>query len=292
MASDHAHGPSTFVTRHVRLALLLLGGGAISLLLPASRQTVAVLLVASVAAHIGGAILVMLGLRWAVLRRAKTSLREHAHDSDDARNAHGKTIRWATLYDTLVSALSFGGEGTFRRDTLALANVSAGERVLDVGCGTGTLALEAKRVVGPTGVVHGVDYGTEMIARARMKAERDGLAVQFDEAKAQSLPFPDASFDVVLCTLMLHHLPASDRALAIAEAHRVLRPGGRLLVVDLGRATGLWAALDPISLVHGRQGLTTTDDAAAIMRATKFRNVQSAPLGARALAYALGVAEA
>jgi ubiquinone/menaquinone biosynthesis C-methylase UbiE len=100
------------------------------------------------------------------------------------------------------------------------------------------LAIAAKRRVGATGVVHGVDPSPEMIARARKKAKKAGADVAFDIAIGQQLPFPDAHFDVVLCTMVLHHIPKADRVGAVHEMHRVLRPGGRLFAVDFGDLEG------------------------------------------------------
>ena len=89
-----------------------------------------------------------------------------------------------------------------RERTLDLAGVTAGERVLDVCCGTGTLALAAKQRVGfRTGRFTGSDASKEMIVHAKAKAARRDAAVAFDVAAAQSLPFPDATFDVVFCSL-------------------------------------------------------------------------------------------
>jgi ubiquinone/menaquinone biosynthesis C-methylase UbiE len=119
-----------------------------------------------------------------------------------------------------------------RARMLAPLQLRAGEAVLDVGCGTGTLALHARRLVGPAGLVAGIDAAHEMVARARRKAASAGLSVHFELASADSLPFPDASFDVVMCTVTLHHLPRWMRAATLREMRRVLKPGGRVLLVD------------------------------------------------------------
>ena len=152
-------------------------------------------------------------------------------------SSRGMVVHWARRYDLLIWLLTLGRERRFRERLLHLARLQRGESVLDVGCGTGTLATAAKRVVGPEGEVHGVDASPEMIARARKKATKAKAAITFETAFAQSLPYPDARFDVVLSTVMLHHLPGKSRLEGVREMRRVLEPGGRLLAVDLVRSS-------------------------------------------------------
>src|SRR5262249_10159288 len=104
----------------------------------------------------------------------------------------------------------------------------------DIGCGTGTLAIVATRYVGATGAVTGIDASPSMVARANRKAAKAGARAAFQVAVAESLPFPDRRFDVVLSTLMLHHLPRSTRQQCAREIKRILKPGGRVLAVDFG----------------------------------------------------------
>jgi ubiquinone/menaquinone biosynthesis C-methylase UbiE len=141
----------------------------------------------------------------------------------------------AARYDALAWLLTFGRERAFRERILSFAKLKPGEAVLDVGCGTGTIALLAKKRVGPQGRVEGIDASPDMVARATAKARRAGLQVQFANAVAQQLPFEDGEFDVVLSTLMFHHLPKKGREEFAKEAGRVLRPGGRLFVVDFAK---------------------------------------------------------
>ena len=146
----------------------------------------------------------------------------------------GRVIHSARAYDALAWVISLGREKRFRTHLIGLARLATGESVLDVGCGTGTLAIEAKRRVGAGGEVAGVDPSPEMTARARRKAAKAGIDVDFQTAAVETLPFADARFEVVLGTLMLHHLTEDGRRSGVAEISRVLRPGGRFLAVDLG----------------------------------------------------------
>jgi SAM-dependent methyltransferase len=119
-----------------------------------------------------------------------------------------------------------------RQRTANLARIQPGAQVLDVGCGTGTLAMEVQRRVGRAGRVVGIDPGTEQIARARRSAARRNVPIEFQIGVIEQLAFPDQTFDVVLSTLMMHHLPAGLKRQGLAEIARVLKPGGRLVIAD------------------------------------------------------------
>jgi ubiquinone/menaquinone biosynthesis C-methylase UbiE len=146
----------------------------------------------------------------------------------------GLVLHKAALYDFTLWLLSLGRESAFREKVLHLARLSCGEQVLDVGCGTGTLAIAAKRHVGSTGTVYGIDASPEMLARAGKKATRAEVEIILKNAFVEALPFSDGQFDVVLSTVMLHHLPGKLRRQCAAEIRRVLKPGGRVLAVDFG----------------------------------------------------------
>jgi len=107
--------------------------------------------------------------------------------------------------------------------------------VLDVGCGTGTLTIEVQKLVGLTGRVFGIDPGQEQIARARTKAARHQLPIEFQVGVIEQLGFPDQTFDVVLSTLMMHHLPTNLKRQGLSEIARVLKVGGRLVIADFTR---------------------------------------------------------
>jgi ubiquinone/menaquinone biosynthesis C-methylase UbiE len=202
--------------------------------------------------------------------------------------SQGVTLHSARLYDWMALGYTFGREGRLRERTLDAAGITAGEQVLDVGCGTGTLTLAAKKRVGAKGSVRGVDASPEMIARAKTKAEQDGVPVIFETAAAQSLPFPDAAFDVVLCSLALHHLPEGARATALAEMRRVLKPDGRVLIVEFSRERGALAWLNPVALLHALKNPRMLDEATALAQRSGFQHVVTGPLGLAGIGYVLG----
>jgi ubiquinone/menaquinone biosynthesis C-methylase UbiE len=155
---------------------------------------------------------------------------------DTLRRLHQRQRGTGTTIDRfmlneLASQLAFGGRRSrvYQR-IVSLAGVRPGDSVLDVGCSSGYLARKLAAAAGPAGHVTGVDPSQAAIAYARRHASG---TMTFTVDTAQSLPLPDSSFDVVTCTLAIHHVPARKRAAAFAEMYRVTRPGGRLLAADL-----------------------------------------------------------
>jgi ubiquinone/menaquinone biosynthesis C-methylase UbiE len=150
----------------------------------------------------------------------------------------GKVLHWPRAYDLLVWVLTLGHERRFREQLVRLARLGPNESVLDVGCGTGALALAVKDEVGSGGQVCGIDPSLEMVARARRKAAKAGVDARFETAVVEALPFPDATFDAVLSSLMLHHLSDEGPRRGVGEIGRVLKPGGTFLAVDIQHGTG------------------------------------------------------
>ena len=133
------------------------------------------------------------------------------------------------LYDPFTKLF---GLDALRRALLEQASLQPAYRVLDVGCGTGTLAILIKQEH-PTITVIGIDPDPKALARAQRKAERAQVSVHFERGFADALPFPDAAFDRVFSSLMFHHLGRNEKEQSLREIRRVLRPGGRLEFLDL-----------------------------------------------------------
>jgi len=132
------------------------------------------------------------------------------------------------LYDPVVKLL--GGEAA-RKALLEQASLRPGQRVLDVGCGTGTMAMMVKRHYPEVDLV-GLDPDPKALARAARKAKRAGVSVQFDQGFADQLPYAKGSFDRVLASFMFHHLPANEKEKMLRAVHHVLKPGGELHMLD------------------------------------------------------------
>jgi len=162
----------------------------------------------------------------------------------------GITLR-AFRLNTAVNHLMFAGRrGRVYDRIVTLSGVRPGDSVLDVGSSSGYLTFRLAAVAGPAGLVTGVDPAEPAIEYARRRAH-PGLT--FSVGVAQDLGLPDASFDVVTCTLAMHHIPARKRPAAVAEMYRVTRPGGRLLIADMaplarfcGRDPRAAATADPL----------------------------------------------
>jgi ubiquinone/menaquinone biosynthesis C-methylase UbiE len=136
------------------------------------------------------------------------------------------------IYDPVVALTS--REGAFKRRLLQHAGIKNGESVLDLACGTGTLAIEIKKRR-PKAKVSALDADRAILARAKKKSKEAGVKVDFQPGLSTELPYDDRSFDVVVSTLFFHHLTDEAKADTAEEIKRVLRFGGRVLVADWGR---------------------------------------------------------
>lgn len=145
--------------------------------------------------------------------------------------------RWLTaFYDPVVRITT--REKIFRRALLAQSGILDSHRVLDIGCGTGTLLRLAKQSV-PDMAAFGVDADPNILHIARRKAEAAGLALTLDQGFSSSLPYPENSFDRAISSLFFHHLVSDEKLRTFREIHRVLKPGGELHVADWGEAQNI-----------------------------------------------------
>jgi len=155
---------------------------------------------------------------------------------------------WLTpVYDPVLRRIM--PEAALKQQLIAQAQIAAGQRVLDLGAGTGTLTVMIKQACRGADVV-GLDGDPKVLAIAREKAAAAGVVIRFDQGLATALPYDDDSFDRVLSSLVLHHLTTEDKQCALGEAWRVLRPGGELHVLDFGPPQNALAWL--ISLLFRR----------------------------------------
>jgi len=195
-------------------------------------------------------------------------------DEHTTPRTHGMVLHWAERYDLLAWLLTHGRERELREVIIRLAGLETGNDVLDIGCGTGTLAIAAARHVGTTGAVTGIDASPAMIGRASRKAQKAGVRATFEVAVAENLPFQDRRFDVVFSTLMLHHLPRKTRQACAREIRRVLKNDGCVVAVDFGRVKRRGLLAD-----FHQHGHVEVEDIAKLLVDAGLTPIRSGPLG-------------
>lgn len=167
-------------------------------------------------------------------------------------------------------------ERAFKTALVSQSRLQPGWRVLDLGCGTATLTVALKQAQ-PAADLRGLDGDAQILRLAQAQARRAGADIAFTEALADELPYPDGYFDVVVSSLLFHHLTPDSKQSVLAEVRRVLRPGGALHIADWGRPANRlmrWAGLG-IQLLDG--WAATADNFAgrlpALMQETGFAGV-------------------
>ena len=158
------------------------------------------------------------------------------------------SLGWLTPFYDLLFKLAMQ-EQTFKRQLIQQAHIQPGMRVLDLGCGTGTLTILIKQMH-PDAEVIGLDGDCIILEIARSKINKAGLNITLDYGLAFHLPYPVNSFDRVLSSLVIHHLMTEDKQRAMLEIQRVLRSGGELHIVDFGKPRNTYSRL--VSLVMRR----------------------------------------
>ena len=179
------------------------------------------------------------------------------------------------LYDPLIRAAM--KEDRFRERLVQQLAAEPGHRILDVGCGTGTLAILVKRAT-PDARVTGLDADQGVLDIARRKAARERVEIDFVEGSATAPPFPDGAFDRVVSSLVFHHLTGDDKAVALRRIRGILRRGGELHVADWGKPHGSGMRLAFLA-VQALDGFATTSEHVTgrlmdRMRETGFSSVE------------------
>jgi ubiquinone/menaquinone biosynthesis C-methylase UbiE len=184
--------------------------------------------------------------------------------------------RWLTpIYDPVVRLAT--RERQFKSALVEQANVQAGDRILDIGCGSATLAIAIKQSQ-PQAEVVGLDGDEAMLSMARKKANRAKVDISFDLGLSDNLPYNDSSFDKVVSSLFFHHLSRENKKRTLTEIGRVLKPRGKLYIADWGKASGILmrAAFLVVQLIDGFA--TTTDNVNGLLPTfiaeSGFDNVQ------------------
>ena len=158
---------------------------------------------------------------------------ETVDEQEKAARVRGVFDRVAAKYDLMDDVLSMGLHRAWKAYTVGVADVRPGMRVLDIAGGTGDLARAFARKAGPQGTVVHTDINFEMLRTGRDRLLDDGLALPTMVCDAEQLPFADGHFDLVSVAFGLRNMTHKERALA--EMQRVLRPGGRLLVLEFSK---------------------------------------------------------
>jgi ubiquinone/menaquinone biosynthesis C-methylase UbiE len=144
-------------------------------------------------------------------------------------------------YDKYMNRITLGREEKLRNMTVDLAQIREGDNVLEIGCATGSLTVAAKKRAGSSGSVSAIDLIPGMIEASRKKAKSLGLEINFQTGSIENIPFPDQQFDVVICSFMIFHMSEQVRNKGIEEIFRVLKPTGRLLVLDIAVPPRVWS---------------------------------------------------
>ncbi|OFZ31706.1 MAG: bifunctional demethylmenaquinone methyltransferase/2-methoxy-6-polyprenyl-1,4-benzoquinol methylase [Bdellovibrionales bacterium RIFCSPHIGHO2_01_FULL_40_29] len=157
-------------------------------------------------------------------------MEKHAPDPIIIKSMFSKV---AANYDKANSVLSIGIHHLWRKKLVYLAGTKPGQSVLDCATGTGDLAIEFKKTVGPNGTVIGTDFCSEMLAPAPAKAKSQNLDIQFEQADVTALQYPDNTFDIVSISFGIRNV--SDPIKALQEMARVAKPGGKVMVLEFGQ---------------------------------------------------------
>jgi ubiquinone/menaquinone biosynthesis C-methylase UbiE len=213
----------------------------------------------------------------------------HEHKTADGPATSGVTIHGASQYDICNGLLGMGVNRPNSRMIIEMAKIKAGDKVLDVGCGTGNLTLTAKRYVEASGSAYGIDASPEMIEVARKNAERSGSKTVFEVGLIEKIAYPGATFDVVISRLVIHHLPDDLKRQGFAEILRVLKPGGHMFMVDFNPpANPVLAHVVSALIGHKMMMQSNVSAIPALLKDIGFVDVACGPTRSALLAFVSG----
>lgn len=214
------------------------------------------------------------------------------HKDSKIRNGpetSGATLHRASRYDLHTSLMGLGVNGRNSRMVVEMAKIKPGDKVLDVGCGTGSLTLTAGNCAGVSGSACGIDASPEMIDVARKKTNRSGCKTFFEVGLIEKIAYADATFDVVISRLVIHHLPDDLKRRGFTEIYRVLKPGGHFFLADFKPPANLFL-IHVASAVFGHRMMMQSNVEAIppMLRETGFVEVISGPTRSAFLAFVSG----
>jgi ubiquinone/menaquinone biosynthesis C-methylase UbiE len=213
----------------------------------------------------------------------------NAHNAKNGPETIGAVIHWTSPHDILVKLIGLGVNGANSRMIVEMANVKLGDKVLDVGCGTGDLTLTAENYVGTSGSAHGIDASPVVIDLARKNAKRRRSHAVFEVGLIEKIPYPDATFDVVISRLVIHHLPEDLKRRGIAEIFRVLKPGGFVFLADFKPPTNPVLAHIVTALIgHKTMMQSNLEDILPVLKKAGFVDVACGPTRSALLAFVSG----
>ena len=215
---------------------------------------------------------------------------KHNHsENSSGPKTRGATLHKAPQYDFHTRLMGLGVNQPNSKMIIKMTQIKQGDKVLDVGCGSGNLTLTAKLYAGSTGSVYGIDASPEMIEVARKKAKQSGTNVTFEVGLIEQLPFPEATFDVVISRLVIHHLPDDLKRQGFAEIFRVLKPGGVFFLTDFkSPANPILAHVTSLLVGHQMMMQSNVSNLPPMLMQAGFISVTSGPTRSAFLAFVSG----
>lgn len=213
----------------------------------------------------------------------------NAHKAKNGPETAGAVIHWTSPHDIFVRLMGLGVNGANSRMIVEMAKIKPGDKVLDVGCGTGDLTLTVENYVGMSGSAHGIDASPEGIDLARKKAKRSDSETVFEVGLIEKIPYPEATFDVVISRLVIHHLPEDLKRRGFVEIFQVLKPGGHLFLADFKPpANPILAHVATALFGHRMMMQSNVENIPPMLSEAGFVEVTSGPTRSAFLAFVSG----